>query len=55
MKGELTILNNTDTQELVDPPSGVNIIRLKWVFKAKKDTAGNVVCYKVHLVAQGFS
>ena len=27
----------------------------KWVFKAKKDAAGNVVWYKACLVAQGFS
>jgi len=27
----------------------------KWVFRAKKDTAGNVVRYKAQLVAQGFS
>jgi hypothetical protein len=28
---------------------------LKWVYHAKKDAAGNVICYKAHLVAQGFS
>jgi len=28
---------------------------LKWVFEGKKDAVGNVVCYKAHLVAQGFS
>ena len=27
----------------------------KWVFHAKKDATGNVICYKAHLVAQGFS
>jgi len=52
---ELTMLKNTSTWELVDPPSGANIIGSKWVFKAKKDAAGNVVHYKAHLVAQGFS
>jgi len=55
MEEELTILNNTGIWELVDPPSGANIIGSKWVFKAKKDAVGNVVHYKVHLVAQGFS
>jgi hypothetical protein len=39
----------------VDVPEGVNVVGLKWVFRAKKDAAGNVVHYKAQLVAQGFS
>lgn len=35
--------------------SGTNIVGSKWVFRAKKDAAGNVVRYKARLVAQGFS
>ena len=31
------------------------MIESKWVFKAKKDATGSVVCYKAQLVAQGFS
>jgi hypothetical protein len=27
----------------------------KWVFQAKKNAAGNVICYKARLIAQGFS
>lgn len=41
--------------ELVDLPSSANIVGSKWVFRAKKDAAGNVVRYKARLVAQGFS
>jgi hypothetical protein len=52
---ELAMLGNTGTWELVDTPYGVNIVRSKWVFKAKKDAAGNMVCYKARLVTQGFS
>ena len=52
---ELTMLNNTGIWELVDPLFGANIIGLKWVFKVKKDVAGNVVYYKTCLVVQGFS
>jgi hypothetical protein len=33
----------------------VNVIGFKWVFKAKKDASRRVICYKAHLVAQGFS
>ena len=43
------------TWELAEAPPGANIIRSKWVFRAKKDAARNVVHYKAHLVAQGFS
>ena len=43
------------TWEVVDAPEGVNVVGSKWVFQAKKDAAGNVIHYKAHLVAQGFS
>ena len=52
---ELATLEKAGTWELVDPPAGMNIVRSKWVFHAKKDAAGNVVRYKARLVAQGFS
>jgi hypothetical protein len=55
MEEELTMLGDAGTWELVDPPFGANIVGSKWVFKAKKDAAGSVICYKAHLVAQGFS
>lgn len=36
-------------------PKGANVVGSKWVYKAKRDAAGNVVRYKTRLVAQGFS
>ena len=51
---ELATLEKAGTWDLVEPPVGANIIGSKWVFCAKKDTAGNVVCHKAHLVVQGF-
>ena len=51
---ELATLHKASTWELVDPPAGANIVGSKWVFRAKKDAAGNVICYKAHLVAQEF-
>ena len=52
---ELATLKAAGTWEVVDAPEGVNIVGSKWVFRAKKDAAGNVVRYKARLVAQGFS
>ena len=52
---ELATLKEAGTWELVDAPEGANIVGSKWVFRAKKDAAGNVVRYKARLVAQGFS
>jgi len=49
------MLKTADTWELTDASEGANMVGLKWVFQAKKDTAGNVIHYKAHLVAQGFS
>ena len=52
---ELATLKAAGTWEVVDAPEGVNIVGSKWVFRAKKDAAGNIVRYKARLVAQGFS
>jgi hypothetical protein len=52
---ELTLLQETGTWELTDPPTGANIVGSEWVYYAKKDAAGNVIHYKACLVAQGFS
>jgi transposase InsO family protein len=52
---ELATLKAAGTWRLEAAPPGANVIGSKWVFKAKKDAAGNVVRYKARLVAQGFS
>ena len=52
---ELKTLREAGTWEVVDALNDANIIGSKWVFRAKKDAAGNVVRYKARLVAQGFS
>ena len=55
IKEELATLKVARTWRLEEAPLGANIIGSKWVFKAKKDAAGNIVHYKARLVAQGFS
>ncbi|CAA7269035.1 unnamed protein product [Cyclocybe aegerita] len=52
---ELSVLKEAGTWELVDTPDRVNIVGSKWVFRVKKDAAGNVIRYKARLVAQRFS
>jgi hypothetical protein len=55
IRDELDMLKKTETWELTERPPNVNVVGSKWVFRAKKDAAGNVVRYKARLVAQGFS
>ena len=55
IKEELATLKAASTWRLEEAPPGANVIGSKWILKAKKDMAGNIVCYKAHLVAQGFS
>jgi hypothetical protein len=52
---ELVTLHAAGTWELADLPAGANLVGSKWVFRAKKDAAGHIVCHKARLVAQGFS
>ena len=52
---ELSTLHEAGTWELVEPLPGANIVGSKWVFRAKKNSKGNIVCKKARLVAQGFS
>jgi len=52
---ELATLKAAGTWVLEEAPPGANIIGSKWVFKAKKDTAGFIARLKACLVAQGFS
>ena len=52
---ELKTLKEVGTWEVVDAPKDANIIGSKWVFRAKKDVAGNVIRYKARLMGQGFS
>ncbi len=52
---ELRALQEYETWEVDDLPPDGNLIGSRWVFALKKDAAGNIVCYKARLVAQGFS
>jgi transposase InsO family protein len=55
MNDELASIHANDTLELATLPAGHRAIGLKWVFKVKKDPAGNVVKNKARLVAKGYA
>ncbi|GAU34193.1 hypothetical protein TSUD_162940 [Trifolium subterraneum] len=51
---ELDSIEKNDTWSLVDLPHGKKAIDVKWVFKVKVNTQGEVTRYKARLVARGF-
>ena len=54
MREEIEVVERNKTWELVDLPHGHQPIALKWVYKLKKNEAGEVIKYKARLVARGF-
>lgn len=54
MINELEAIEKNGTWKLTTLPPGHKAIGLKWVYKLKKDTNGNVVKRKARLVAKGY-
>lgn len=54
MKTEIEAIERNKTWKLVELPSGHKPIGLKWVYKLKKNTEGDVVKYKARLVVKGY-
>jgi hypothetical protein len=54
MREEIEAVERNNTWELVDLPHGHQPIGLKWVYKLKKNEAGEVIKHKARLVARGF-
>ncbi|KAL8123365.1 hypothetical protein AgCh_011366 [Apium graveolens] len=54
MKTEIEIIEKNETWVLTDLPKDHKPIGLKWVFKVKKDSGGNVVKHKARLIAKGY-
>jgi ribosome-associated toxin RatA of RatAB toxin-antitoxin module len=54
MLNEMTTIEVNETWELVEASANYCSINLKWVFKMKKDTTGNITKHKVQLVAKSY-
>nr|GEX34710.1 retrovirus-related Pol polyprotein from transposon TNT 1-94 [Tanacetum cinerariifolium] len=55
MQEELHQFDRHRVWELVDKPFGKTVIRLKWLWKNKKDEDQTVICNKARLVAKGYA
>jgi hypothetical protein len=55
MQDEMDSIHQNMTWEISDLPSDHKAIGLKWVFKVKRDSAGNGVKHKARLVAKGYA
>jgi hypothetical protein len=54
MDKEMQSIEKNSTWELVKLPEGKKPIGLKWVYKLKRNSDGEVVKYKARLVAKGY-
>lgn len=54
MRKEIEAIERNNTWKLVELPSGHKPIGLKWVYKLKRNTEGDIVKYKARLVAKGY-
>jgi hypothetical protein len=54
MQEKIDSVKRNQTWELVDLPQGHHVITLKWVYKLKRNDAGEIVKHKARLVACGF-
>jgi len=54
MDEEMTSLHANGTWTLEEAPAGIHPIPVKWVYKIKRDAAGNIERYKARLVVKGF-
>ena len=55
MVEELSTIENNKMWTLVKAPRGIKPIRVKWVYRLKRDQTGAVVKHKAQLLAKGYS
>jgi Reverse transcriptase (RNA-dependent DNA polymerase) len=54
MKEEINSIEKNKTWSLVEMPRGKNIIGVKWIFRTKVGSDGEIIKYKASLVAKGY-
>ena len=54
MKEELEEIEKNSTWELVKPSEKCKPIGVKWIYKIKRNSSGEITRYKARLVAKGF-
>ena len=54
MASEIDVIEKNKTWQLVELSSGHKAIGLKWVYKLKCDSSGEVIKHKARLVAKGY-
>lgn len=55
INAELKSLEAARTWDVVECPTGANVVGCKWVFKIKRNASGEIEKYKARLVAKGYS
>lgn len=55
MNEEIKAIRRNDTWELANLPKGKKLIVVKWIYKTKKNSKGDVKKYEAPLVAKGFT
>ena len=54
MQEKIHAMKKNDTWELSSLPRGYKAIKVKWVYKTKRNAKGEVEKYKTRLVAKGY-
>ncbi|GKB51015.1 retrovirus-related pol polyprotein from transposon TNT 1-94, partial [Tanacetum coccineum] len=55
MQEDLHQFDRLQVWDLIDKPFGKNVIKLKWLWKNKKDEDQTIICNKARLVAKGYA
>ncbi|KAL0445214.1 UNVERIFIED_CONTAM: hypothetical protein Slati_2244100 [Sesamum latifolium] len=55
IKFEMDSMNSNQVWTLEDPPKGVRPVGCKWVYKLKLGANGEVIAFKVRLIAKGYT